>query len=567
MGRGRATALLVGLVLAWSGCAAVVVAGFLPWYDHEAAHGVWASAPGGTVARVGTWLLVVAATAVTGARTRRGLGAGWAGWRLVGPLVAAGLAAVVVWRLDGLDPLWALRAGGVVALCGAAGLVLGWVLLAVGTPRRGTSGAVPPADGLRRRAGWRGWVAATAAVVLLAGGGTVFGVAADRGVVDRSTAAALPRPADEEPARLDRVRWHVPLGAGDKLMAVARRSVVVGQRDGLRVLDAEDGSERWHYTRRYDRYALATVLVTTDESTLVAIYARQAAEGMLVVGLDAATGRGRWQWSADDDAGSRGAPTAPGGPGWVTTAATSGWRIADDALIHATALGNVSEARSYGLRTGRLNWKRDWPTPADGGDDCTRFVPPPDPLGGPGHVADGVLAVQLDCGKSTSIRGIGTDGRVRWNWRPPSSRWRLGYATCGDCFQARGNSRGAGPDRVVLLRARDGHVIYEGDEEDIHSPGPLPVLVGGTPMDGAFQDRVAFYPATAYTTAGDRDEPRIVAVPLSDGRQAKASPVRFPVPRARPTSLQAGPGVLIAETAATFSASGGGGGHALYAIG
>jgi hypothetical protein len=36
-----------------------------------------------------------------------------------------------------------------------------------------------------------------------------------------------------------------------------------------RVLDAGDGSERWHYTRRYDRYALATVLVTTDESTLV----------------------------------------------------------------------------------------------------------------------------------------------------------------------------------------------------------------------------------------------------------------------------------------------------------
>jgi hypothetical protein len=121
---------------------------------------------------------------------------------------------------------------------------------------------------------------------------------------------------------------------------------------------------------------------------------------------------------------------------------------------------------------------------------------------------------------------------------------------------------------VVLLGARSGHVIYEGDEEDIHSPGPVQILVGDTPTDGTFQDVAAFYPATAYTTDGDHDEPRIVAVPLPGRRHAKASPISFPVPRTSPISLKARPGVLIAETFGTLSAPGGDyDGHDLYAIG
>lgn len=413
--RGRAGALLGGFALAVAGAAAVAAAAIMrsvwpgSWYDFR---GLGHNQPGGHWLLPGLWALVVVCALLLAARMADPWAAGASALvRSMGLPVAAGLVAVVVWQLNWLRPVWPIQPAGMAAVAGSAGLLVGLTVLAVGPPPR----RVVWQDWGERPAGpWRAsgrvaWLAAAGSVLVLAAGATVGMVTADRVVVERSTAAALPSVPMRPPAQLSGVRWHVPLGDG-RLIAVSGRYALVGDRDRVRVLDATTGQQRWQYARRADRYSLVEAMLTADGSGVVALFRVQDHESApvhtLVIGLDLATGRTRWQWSRLGD---------PGASDWATwndgSSYSSRWQVAGGQLVDYSSWDpdtrRYQSLRSFDLHTGAERWR--WTVPAG----CD-----PQPERYPIHTS-GMFAVELGCGKADSyeIRAYSTlNGHQLWTW-------------------------------------------------------------------------------------------------------------------------------------------------------
>lgn len=394
-----------GTIVACCGVPALAASLFLPWYDPGGVP-TFTGEPGGIGLRSLIVLLVIV-VGLLAARSwwRRNRRERALARRLLLPVLSAGLLALVIVQLDGFARFWPVRPGGWLAAYGALGILLGALLSALGP----TAGAQDDADGAA--AGSRTAVRGTGCVVivLLAAAGAFSGLASADIVAQSSTAAALPDLKTATPASPNHVRWSARLGLFEAVVGVSGRYVVVDQSDGVRVLDAETGQQRWYYLRRADDYTLAYTVLSPDGRTVYAIFDSPPTSGTVtVVALDTATGTLLREWSATTDTGDDERLFPESGD--------AAWYIVGNALVDVVHRTNSVIAEGFDAGTGSELWDRKWLTPGLSG---SLFVPGCSPASlAPDASADGVLAVVVVCTNdenATVLQAVSeTDGSVVW---------------------------------------------------------------------------------------------------------------------------------------------------------
>jgi outer membrane protein assembly factor BamB len=430
---GRATRL-AGAVLAVAGALTLLAALVVPWR----AVGGGRPDPATTVA------LVLLGPLLTGLRLAlwsRPTGRPVLLVNALAGLLAAGLAAVSAARVDPAD---GIGPGGPLAMLGGAALALGWLLVALAGAGPLRPGPAPVAAALALLLG-----------ALAAGVPAVRWYTADRGV-DRATAAPLPDVDIAPPLSLDRERWRAETPSTG-WFTVAGRYVVVGQPDGVRVLDALTGAGRWHYRR--DGAVAAELAVSADRRTTLVLFRRDA--GRLGVALDTATGQVRWRRAY------------PGlGPARL---------LASGDVLLAVPAGGAPTITALDVGTGALRWT--WRAADQPGCAVSAVA-----AGG------GTVAVAQRCGERDAVQGLSTvDGKARWTWRP---EYGPGL-THGDELTLRATGAGflvgygqfprlAGDGTPALLRAPRAGIVLSaatGAATARHeSSGTFTAVVGGTAL-------------------------------------------------------------------------------------
>lgn len=134
-------------------------------------------------------------------------------------------------------------------------------------------------------------------------------------------------------------------------VVAAGRYVILTRDDGVSVLDARTGRERWHYLRRDAR--LGATAVTPHGQLLVVVMSRlgefaNAGQNWLIAAFDLATGQQRWQRSA----------ALPDAPVFAVAADGTVATAAECADLPGAACVDVT---AYDAADGRLWWRwRAW---------------------------------------------------------------------------------------------------------------------------------------------------------------------------------------------------------------
>ncbi|HEY3867877.1 MAG TPA: PQQ-binding-like beta-propeller repeat protein [Actinocrinis sp.] len=428
-GAARAAVAVTGLILAYCAALGMAVSLFRPWYAFGSLPHP-EQEPGGRWVKLCIVLLLIALGLFALEWPRGSWAARGRMYRRIGTLaLSGGLLVLVLLQTDGLARLWPVRPFGWLAVFSAAGLVAGWLLLALAPPWR-TAGTQWWRAGLgaslRRRPVV---VVGCVAVALVVVAAALTGVRAAAVMVQNTTASALPALAASAPRDPGRVLWHVQLGEDERVRAVSGRYVLVDQLDGVRVLDSATGRVLWYYVRRYDEYGLDDSVFSPDGRTVYAIFhARggtdfaaptQEAASYTVVALDTATGAVRWQWTTRDTVSSDDWDDQPVPSPWQQG---SSWLAVGDELVHVSQSTESDFATGWAAaagwvaRTGAPAWSVLLPGSSLGGPQCSIY-----PFeGNAAAIAAGVLAVVEFCGPGdqTVARLLGlslSTGRQIWS--------------------------------------------------------------------------------------------------------------------------------------------------------
>ncbi len=224
------------------------------------------------------------------------------------------------------------------------------------------------------------WVAATIIGTLVL---ALLWVRSDYATTSLRTAAADPsQPVEADPAARVVQAWQARTGPADA-DPVESSTVVVGEQHGVRGLDPESGSERWHYLR-----STASLCDWTAADGVVVAVFRTDAGCDEALALDAGTGRRQWYRS-------------------VSLASNATLSSTSQLTVASTATG----VAVFGTTDNGLRWR--YRPPADCRISDTR----------PGDVG---VAVTVDCGTSAQLLLLdGFTGKERWTGSLPAGPARL----------------------------------------------------------------------------------------------------------------------------------------------
>ncbi|GAA2595913.1 hypothetical protein GCM10010399_28130 [Dactylosporangium fulvum] len=234
--------------------------------------------------------------------------------------IAAALIAVGLVRL--VSPAVGVAVGGPLTVAGAVCAALGWVLLAAGRP------GLPP---LTEPRPWL--VAGLAAALLIVGAGFAIDWAREGRFVDATIAGKPPAGRDGG--------WPRSY-AGTQLVGVHGGVAIVRGADGIRAIWLDSGETAWRYLRS-DLPGEAAGLV---DGAVVAVFG--TVDGILVTGLDAATGQERFSRRYAS--------------GKIATVRAAG----QIAVVSSAGVG-AGDLLGINARDGSLRWR--W-TPARNGGPC-----------------------------------------------------------------------------------------------------------------------------------------------------------------------------------------------------
>lgn len=224
------------------------------------------------------------------------------------------------------------------------------------------------------------WVAATVigTVVL-----SLLWIGGDNANSSLRTAAAEPsQPVESDPASRVAAVWDSGTGPA-AAEPVEDATVVVGEDHGVRGLDPEDGSERWHYLRSTARLCDWTAA----DGVVVAVFRTEAGCDEALA-LDAGTGRRQWYRSVNFSAE-------------ITLSSTNQLTVASTPTGIAV-LGTTSNG---------LRW---------------RYRPPADCRISDSLPGDVGVAVALDCPSSAQLVLLdGFSGKERWTGDLPAGAARI----------------------------------------------------------------------------------------------------------------------------------------------
>jgi hypothetical protein len=463
--RKLGTAAAAGRILTLGGLLALLVSLCLPWYAYGALPDS-AGEPGGREVKAAIAVLFAAIALLTllaPAGGPRGTGLVRTTRRALPVLLALGLLALVVLQLDGFARIWPVHPGGWLAAFTALTIVLGTLCAAL-APRS--------ADVTASRVGT--WVSSAAVIVVLALVATLIGVSGADTTVQANTASTLPVLSTLTPADPTRVLWSDALGENEAVAGAFERYVVVEQADGVRVLDAETGQQRWRYLRRTDEYELDYAVLSSDGATVYAIFRSTSnSDAITVDAFETATGSVLRQWTTTVDTATDDwrEPNARVVPTWFATGGE---------LVHVLQTEGAVIAVGFDAQTGAQRWKHEWLTPVISGNLQQTTCSPGAQV--PAASADGVLAVIAECQaqpNATVFQAISeVDGRTLWSDDISANRDPAVYAVAGLGFLVADLSA----NKQQLISAADGHDLtsFNANTNVYGGQQPLAVIADGT---------------------------------------------------------------------------------------